>query len=434
MSELTNSPIDDALARLEAWLETMRCPGGYGGPVAHWWQQSLLYTGPGLDWRYEGIILGYLLLWKNTGQAQWLEKACRAGNDLLEGQLKSKNFKASSFERNPAIAGTPHEAACDIGLLSLALALGEIDQPKYAICAEQNIKEFLIEKLWDEQSRSFCDNIAKNTFVPNKAATICEALFLLAEVTGESRWVDYYALPTLNRILQYQCGKEQGRLEGAVAQNSIDNQMVLKYFPLYNARCVTALLKGYRWSGQARFLDSAIKIMRFITSWSFGEGSFPTVVYSNGTTNTAPNWIAALGDILRANAELATFGADFKMDGSLQRLLNGQDDTGGIQTASGFARQAGRNRLNLPDVRDVLHVAGWCDKAFRFLAGYVSKAPLPEATSGTFEVACVLKGQALKVVETPEFLEVKNRQSQIRYRWQKGKMWATVAEAEFWLK
>jgi hypothetical protein len=50
------------LARLEAWLESMRGPGGYGGPVAHWWRQSLLYTGPGLDWRYEGIILGYLAL------------------------------------------------------------------------------------------------------------------------------------------------------------------------------------------------------------------------------------------------------------------------------------------------------------------------------------------------------------------------------------
>ena len=79
--------IDWALARLEAWLETMRGPSGalpYGGPVAHWWQQSLLYTGPGHDWRYEGIILGYLALWERTGENRWLTKACRAGDDVFQ--------------------------------------------------------------------------------------------------------------------------------------------------------------------------------------------------------------------------------------------------------------------------------------------------------------------------------------------------------------
>ncbi len=33
---------------------------GYGGPVVHWWNHSLAYQGAGLDWRYEGIIDGYL--------------------------------------------------------------------------------------------------------------------------------------------------------------------------------------------------------------------------------------------------------------------------------------------------------------------------------------------------------------------------------------
>src|SRR5690242_5859072 len=42
--------IDRAVAGLDAWLESMRGPGGYGGPVVHWWQQSLIYTGAGLDW------------------------------------------------------------------------------------------------------------------------------------------------------------------------------------------------------------------------------------------------------------------------------------------------------------------------------------------------------------------------------------------------
>ena len=59
------SDLSARVARIDAWLETMRgsaskgCAAGYGGPVVHWWRQCLLYTGPGLDWRYEGIIAGY---------------------------------------------------------------------------------------------------------------------------------------------------------------------------------------------------------------------------------------------------------------------------------------------------------------------------------------------------------------------------------------
>ena len=41
--------LDNAVAALDAWLEQMRVPGGYGAPVTHWWQQSLLYRrGAGL--------------------------------------------------------------------------------------------------------------------------------------------------------------------------------------------------------------------------------------------------------------------------------------------------------------------------------------------------------------------------------------------------
>lgn len=101
--------IDSVLVRLEAWLETMRGHGGYGGPVAHWWEQSLIYTGAGLDWRYEGIIAGYIHLWERTDDERWLAKACRAGDDLVDGQLADGHYAASAFEINPATAGTPHD-------------------------------------------------------------------------------------------------------------------------------------------------------------------------------------------------------------------------------------------------------------------------------------------------------------------------------------
>lgn len=427
------TPIDHALARLDAWLDTVRGPGGYGGPVAHWWQQSLLYTGAGLDWRYEGIIDGYLQLWARSGDERWLAKACRAGDDLAAGQLSDGHYPASAFEINPASAGTPHAAAADVGLLLLALALRNAGQPgwqEYADCAERNIRAFYLGQLWDAETQSFRDSPAVPSFVPNKAATVCEALFLLAELTGAAEWVERYVLPTLDRIIAHQV--RGGALDGAIAQNSFGAQLVAKYFPIYIARCVPALLRGLRWNGDGRYAAAALRAMRFIARWAGADGTLPTVIYPTLRANRYPCWVAPLGDVLRAADAARPYGFDTDLSAILQRLLAGQDATGGIQTASGFAAQAGGRLPALPDVRDLLHVAGWCDKAFRYLAMHAGPA-LPAATSAPFAAACSFQGQSFTFVETAEQLVITNRAG-VCYRWRKGEPWAHAPHAAFWLR
>jgi len=68
-------------------------------------------------------------------------------NDLVAGQIDGGHYAASGFEINPATAGTPHEAACDAGLLMLALALREAGRDgweRYAACAERFLREFYV--------------------------------------------------------------------------------------------------------------------------------------------------------------------------------------------------------------------------------------------------------------------------------------------------
>ncbi|HEX6292758.1 MAG TPA: hypothetical protein VFZ66_26475 [Herpetosiphonaceae bacterium] len=428
------SQIDTAVAALAAWLDTMRGPGGYGGPVAHWWQQSLLYTGAALDWRYEGIIAGYLQLWQRTHDPRWLRAARRAGDDLVSGQLPSGHFAASAFEINPATAGTPHEAACDVGLLLLALALrqaGSDDWQRYAACAERNLRAFYVEQLWDATAQAFRDSPQVPSFVPNKAATACEAFFLLAEITGDAAWVERYALPTLDRILRHQV-RDGSRLDGAIAQNSLGGRVIDKYFPIYIARCVPGLLRGYRWTDDERYADAALRAIRFVARWTEADGTCPTVIYANQRVNGNPCWIAPLGDVLRAADEARPYGFDADLSAMQHRLLAGQDATGGIQTATGFAAQAGGRLPKQPDVRDLLHVVGWCDKAFRYLAAHAGPA-LPGATSGTFEMPCVFQGRALRLVETPEHLEIGDRRG-VCYRWRKGEPWPEIAAPAFCLR
>jgi hypothetical protein len=427
------SQVDTAVAALAAWLETMRGAGGYGGPVAHWWQQSLLYTGAALDWRYEGIIAGYLQLWQRTGDERRLRDAQRAGDDLVRGQLPGGHFPASTFEINPATAGTPHEAACDVGLLLLALALrkaGRDGWQRYADCAERNLRLFYLDQLWDSAARAFRDSPRVPSFVPNKAATAAEALFLLAEISDDTL-VEQYALPTLDRIVQHQV-RDGGRLDGALAQNSFGDRVIDKYFPIYIARCVPVLLRGYRWTDDERYADAALRALRFVTRWTSDDGTCPTVIYANKRANRYPCWIAPLGDVLRAADEARPYGFDADLSAMRRWLLAGQDASGGIQTATGFAAQAGGRVPKLPDVRDVLHVAGWCDKAFRYLAAHAGPE-LPATTSATFETACVFQSTTLRLVETPAQVEISDRRG-VCYRWLKGEPWPEIASSLFWLR
>jgi hypothetical protein len=431
---VTPTRIDAAVARLDAWLDTMRGAGGYSGPVAHWWQQSFTYAGTGLDWRYEGIIAGYLTLWERTGDLDWLMKARRAGDDLLGSQLPDGHYPASAFEMNPASAGTPHEAACDVGLLLLARALrhagsGECDA--YVACAARNIRMFYLDQLWDGEVKAFQDSPTVRCFVPNKAATVCDALFLLAELTADDTWVERFALPTLERIIQYQV-RDAGPLRGAIAQNSFGARLVSKYFPIYIARCVPALLRGYSWTGDERYTESALNAMQFVARWCYEDGSCPTAVYPNLRVNRYPAWIAPLGDVLRAAAELRPYGFDADFDRVEQRLIEGQDLSGGVQTARGFAAQPGGSAGQVPDVRDLLHVAGWCDKAFRYLAAQAGPE-LPDGDSRPFEAACGFRGQSMWLRETAELLEISGRRGAY-YRWWKGEPWPEVAQQEFWLR
>jgi len=436
-----------AVIGLDAWLETMRGSDGYGGPVAHWWQNCLQFTGAGLDWRYEGIIIGYLNLYKRTGDERWLAKARRAGDDLVRGQLPTGNFRNSNFEQNPYTGGTPHEAACDLALLHLAEVLrerGDTTWQTYLATAERNIRGYHIERLWDCEARAFRDHPRTPCFVANKAATLVEALLKLARLTGDEALVETYALPTLEAILAHQM--RDGPLHGAIYQNSIRGREVAKFFPYYIARCVPGLVAGYEWSGKERYLDAARRAMAFVLRWRYEDGGFPQVVYPGGRVNRYPQWIAAVGDILWAMRLLEPYGFKADAEPTLAWLLRGQEPTGALRTAHGFAAQISqREPEGLPEFRDLLPVVGWNSMAFRYLTEALpttdpstslrtsSGPPTAETTADgrppSFEAECVFRGQRLQYREDAERMELRQN-GRALYRWRKGAAWAEVCAPE----
>jgi hypothetical protein len=438
-ADTTETAINLATMRLEAWLDTMRGSDGYGGPVVHWWRHCLHFTGAGLDWRYEGIITGYLHLYEATGGQHWLVKARRAGDDLLRGLLPSGSYRNSSFELNPNPEGTPHEAACDIALLRLASALrqhapAEEWQP-YLRAARDNLREFYIRLLWRPGRRYFSDSTVGDSFVPNKVATLVEALYLLADLSGDDNLMEHYVLPTVNAILDHQVHRPGSPLDGAIFQNRLRNRRVGKFFPFYTARCVPALVLAYETTGSGQYLDAARRALAFVWRWRSPDGGFPQVVYADGHCATYPRWVAGVADILRATSMLKTYGFTVDDGLTLDWLLSRQLPNGAFPTAEGFAVQLTKRAPSPPPhFYDLLPVVGWNDKTFRYLTSLVStKESRLHAIDNipAVELECRIGKRLGTYREDASEITLHVNRRQV-YRWVKGQPWADIQSPALW--
>ncbi len=424
---LTAGAVDYLVARLDLWLDTMRGPAGYGGPVVHWWRDCLAFCGAAMDWRYEGIIAGYLTLYELTGAARWLDKAKRAGDDLLGGQTPSGHFWNSEFELNPGVGGTPHEAAADIGLLLLARALkaqGHADWERYLHAARRNLQRFYIEQLWYEPEGIFWDDPNHYTFVPNKSATLIEALCLLADLTGRDEYLYRYVAPTARAIVAHQRREPGGSLDGAIAQNTIDGTLVESYFPYYCARCVPGLLAAAQYLDDDSFFDAALAAITFVLRWRDPDGAFPQVVYPDGRVNRYPRWIAGIAAVLRALDAFRPHGLNLPAEPSLRWLLAGQLPSGAFATAEGFGSRLSQRRPSTPDFQDLLPVCGWADKAFRYLATQVGMVP-GDATLESVLLPCTFQGRHVDFYEDEHEIALDQGGRKL-YSWRKGTEWARI--------
>ncbi|RIH82773.1 hypothetical protein [Calidithermus roseus] len=403
----TASRIAQALANLEAWLQTMRQPGGYAGPVAHWWSNRFRYTGPGLDWRYEGILAGYALLREKTGETRCAERLARAAADLIQGQNPDGSYRASRFELNPGPLGTPHEAAATLGLL---LGLKGLPDPAAALRVARRNLDALIARLYSPEEKAFRDR------VPNKLCTLAQALLAYAEASGEEPYLEP-ARAALEQALRYQV--RAGFLKGAIHQYAPTPQAGDgRFFPYYQARCVPPLAEGARVLGEGRYLEAAHAVLEFLERSREGA-NWPMVLYPRGRRD-ARRFLAGMADVLLAYRRL---GRPLPPE-PLGALLAAQYPSGGFPTFF----------MDRPDHRAAVAVVGWNDKVFRLLAELLpSGTPLPAAQVAPAEVVVWIEGREARMLETPEFLRFERRGATL-YEWAKPEPWARVLTLPFELR
>ena len=317
---------------------------GYGGPVVHWWNHCVGIQRGGTRLALRGHNWGIPHLWQRTGEQMSLDKAIRAGTDLVNGQLPDGHFRNSCFELNPDSGGTPHEAAADVGLLMLARELRSTDpdqSEQFLGVARRNLEAYWFDELWHEPTATLWDKPKTPSFVPNKAATFIEAVLLLSDLTSDQSLVERYAIPTAANILAMQVDNQNSALYGAIAQNRFADNIVEAYFPLYIARCITPLLHLFDRVDDPRLRDAALSAARFLERMREPDGSFPQVLYGDGTVNRRPRWIAGAGDIIRA------FLAANNMEPTLtsnRRLLGFSAEFGEMVTLRLHKASAGSSR------------------------------------------------------------------------------------------
>ncbi|HET8670709.1 MAG TPA: hypothetical protein VFM05_08820, partial [Candidatus Saccharimonadales bacterium] len=406
---------------LDAWLQTMRDERGYGGPVTHWWQSCLLYCGPMADWRYEGLICGYLNLYSSSLQPQWLERAITAGEDLLIAQLPNGQFLNSSFEIGPVQGGTPHEAAVDLALLELARklrSLGDERWEPFYCAAEHNLKSYQLGELWN--GSAFKDQAWNQTVVANKNATTMEALLLYEELSGCS--MQQYILGAAELIMSVQVSEPGPRNGATIHLGTGPHQLAIG---IYTARCLSALVRLYERYPKDIYLERAGKMLDFLLRLVVEEGTL-FGFYKDGRPVACPTWISASGDLLRAMIMLKPYIAvpEWAMNHLAGLLVNRQLPSGGIPTAYGLGFKGQARRPNgRPDFRDVIPVVGWCDKAFRalsLLAGKWEPEPKEILLSDT-AIECMWKGRHCIFREDSERMQlIDQRRGNILFEWKKG--------------
>lgn len=409
-----------ALAGLDAWLESMRGPDGYGGPIAHWWESNFLYTGALYDWRYEGVIEGYHELYLRTGQSAFLDRATRAAGDLLPRQLPDGRWRRSSFQFGPVAGGTPHEAGLDLALLRLARTLRGLGRGEegdaYVHAARANIEGYWIGQLWN--GRGFQDQPYNASLVANKHATLLEALVELETLTG----ADFGSY--IGRCAEVVMGAQvrRGPQRGGTVHLGIGPSRLA--IPIYTARSMNGLMSFLDRTGDPRAAAAVREAADFLLRLTT-PGGVLWGIYGTGRTARNPLMVAGAGDVLRCllrirERDLAPVDAGVRTLTNL--LLEAQSPAGGLPTARGFAAKALGRPTPQTELRDVLPVVGWVDKAFRALC---LALPLGSQVSPgdvrPYEVPVMWRGQRRTFRETAESFSVTaDRGSVSLYHWIKG--------------
>jgi hypothetical protein len=407
-----------ALGRLEAWFETMHGEGGYHGPVVGLRGSAMAWCGPGHDWRWEGLLDGWVALHRRTASPVYLDRTEQALRDLRQAQLANGTFRNSYFENNPFEGGMPYEPAVMAAVLRAGRYLREQGRPwpdGTAAMIERFVEQRLVKELWNKVLRTFNNWLQSDfeVYSPPAVASIVETLCDYAELTNTAeRWEGHLA-GAAESLLKSQI--RGGPLAGALP---VSNREGASASPYLAARCLPALARLEQRTGDARFAAAGEALAGFVRGCLLPDGGIPCMVFAGRPVRVAPLFVGAAAGTLVA-LDRARRLDPVAVGPQVKWLLTRQTLSGAFDTAVGFG--GGLPQARRPDWRDALPVCGWADKVYALLARFAA-GPVG---IGTTEPVCrdvTVRGRAAELREDAATLEVRSGK-ETWFVWRKRTTW-----------
>lgn len=413
--------IGDSLQNLMNWLKTMHSNGEYTGPVVHYWRYNLLFTGAATDWRYEGLIEGFLILYNKTKDRRFLEKSMQLSQECLSRLTPKGFYQNSGFEQAPLIGFTPHEASVTKAILNVVLSLRENKDSRYKdlwLKAKRNIDVHL-RFLWSNNFNAFvelpypiyeskqCTNVNAN-----KNSTISEMFLYAYKLTGDEIYKEK-AIKSLSTIKNLQDA------DGGFYQSRFGSQKIA----YYNARCARAFLTAYTVLKDDKYLDWANEIKSFLKPLFNEEKIIFRFGKEKGKVLKYPMWIAGAGDIFFVLYKLDEANFVTEIINKFIKLY--QLKSGGFKSFKYYPSKEWC-------FTEILPVVGWNDKIFFLLSNLITEddANSLKLNNNTMD-ECELKLEGdFKYFENSTQIAC-YRNSKIIYRWKKGFPSPEIYERDF---
>jgi hypothetical protein len=396
-----------ALERAEQWLSGISSPDGYLGPSLSRASRSMLFCGPGFDWRYAGLLDGYTARYDATGNRHYLDLIQRDISAICSAQLKNGTFKNSSFDTNPIEGGVPHEqlmlaAACR----AQSLLKKESDHSSDPLMnvVERHIREHLIKRLWNPTLGAF-GNRPVSQFEQYDAVTQSAAIELLVEFgtqTGTCAAFEPHIQQAASSLVNLQA--TTGADAGGIATSNRPNSCVSLYV---STQCLPALKTAIELTSDTRLGTAKERLEEYIL-----RRTDRTRIQSLFERNTfIPGLMAALpSDLSCAGIDTQDLRAQI-----IAGLLPYQ------QTTGAFPSIVDPRHRTTPHWTHVFPVCGWIDKIYRLLASEaLPSVSLAGPTTNSVKVRIGLRTGTF--IETDQDIRINGRNNQQPlYRWMKTK-------------
>jgi hypothetical protein len=412
----STSQINSALSALEEWITSIHSQEGYHGPAIGFKGHSIGFCGAGFDWRYEGLIDGWIALHQQTHRDEYLDRIEQAIKELASAQLRNGSFRNSYFEENPFEGGMPYEPATVAALCRARTLLASTQRSTTTV--DRIIERFLerrcIRELWCKTEQTF-NNWMQSDFdnwMAAAVAPIAEILLFYANETQNEAYTTHYAAGAIQSILALQ------QANNLIAVSQYKKKLII---PLLTARCLPALVQFGEQTNDTSYTKRAEAIFQALEETASDLG-YPTFCSPDHPASYTPSFTGATAGILNACARAGFHSS--RLHPLMDQILKRQNKAGGFETAVGFGYH---KTADQQDWRDVIPCIGWNDKIYHLLARH-SDGGLSRAETSAVVKHVFIRKQTGIYTEDAKHIQIEDHKGRLVYEWIKKKIWAEIAE------